>query len=313
MKKIKKPICITLGDPAGIGPEVITKALIKPSVYRCGPFQIIGDKRFFRQLTSQKLKNLSFTPIDLKKFGKIIKGHSSLLSAKASLACLNKAIELLKAKQCRALVTAPVCKEMICKLGVDFPGHTEYLAKAFGGPKVGMMFVSKNLKTMIVTRHIPINKLSKSINKRNVFDTIHLTHQSLEGLFKVKHPKIAVCGLNPHAGEGGQFGHEEKSSIIPAIRLAQKGNIRVYGPYAADTLFSKETNSHYDTIVAMYHDQGLIPVKTLYFNQLVNLTLGLPFIRTSPAHGTAFNIAKRKIANPDSMCEAIRLANKLSK
>jgi len=209
-------------------------------------------------------------------------------------------------------VTAPVCKETICRFKPFFQGHTEFLSNAFGIKNVGMMFVAKNLRTILVTRHIPLGKVSKAINTQLVYETVSLANTTLKNQFRIKRPVIAVCGVNPHAGEGGTIGKEEINAVIPAIVKAKHNRINVQGPFAADTLFSPDISKRYDAVVAMYHDQGLIPVKTLYFTELVNLTVGLPFIRTSPAHGTAFDIAGKNRSNSSSMCEAIKLAVRLS-
>jgi 4-hydroxythreonine-4-phosphate dehydrogenase len=195
---------------------------------------------------------------------------------------------------------------------MQFPGHTEYLARAFDAKRVGMMFVSNRLKTIIVTRHIPLRRVHLNVTTKNVFDTICLAEKALKQHFRIRRPKLAVCGLNPHAGEKGEIGDEEITQIIPAIRKAKQKNIIVTGPLPADTLFAPERSNKYDAIIAMYHDQGLIPIKTLYFSELVNLTVGLPFIRTSPAHGTAFDIAGKNKADPSSMAAAIKLAAELS-
>ncbi len=308
----KKTIAITLGDPGGIGPEVVAKALAKPSLRRLAHFQIIGDEAPYRRYFSSQFKNCSF--VDCKslsvKSWKI--GRPTRVGARASLDYLNKAIELLKNKTVSALVTAPVCKESICVLDSGFQGHTEFLAQAFHTPHVGMMFVSQGLRTILVTRHIPLNQVSKAVTSSKVYETIALTDHALRSYFGIQKPVVAVCGLNPHAGEGGTIGKEEITHIIPAIKKAHKNKMRVEGPFAADTLFSPEAGCSYDAIVAMYHDQGLIGVKTQAFTKLVNLTIGLPFVRTSPAHGTAFNIAGTEKADSSSMCEAIKLAVELS-
>jgi 4-hydroxythreonine-4-phosphate dehydrogenase len=175
------------------------------------------------------------------------------------------------------------------------------------------MFVSGTLKTVVVTRHIPLAEVPSAITETKVFQTIALTQHSLQRYFKIKNPKIAVCGLNPHAGEGGKMGGEEIEKISPAIQKAQSQGIDAQGPFPADTIFAAGIREKYDAIVAMYHDQGIIPPKTLSFSNLVNMTIGLPFIRTSPAHGTAFNIAGKNQADPASMEAAIRLAAQLSR
>ena len=289
MSKSKaKTIGITLGDPCGIGPEVIAKALTSLAADDLARLHLIGETSKFQP------------------------GRPSHESAQASLEYLKTAVRLLKAGQIDALVTGPVWKEGITDLGIKFQGHTEFLAQAFAVKKFEMMFVTPKLKTVTITRHIPLHSVSRAITTHRVLDAILLTHQVLQKIFKIKKPAMAVCGLNPHAGEGGTIGKEEVNSIIPAIKKAKQKNINVTGPLAADTLFSPEIAGCYDVVIAMYHDQGIIPVKALYFTTLVNFTIGLPFVRTSPAHGTAFNIAGKNKANPSSMIEAIKLALRLS-
>ncbi|MCK5179279.1 MAG: 4-hydroxythreonine-4-phosphate dehydrogenase PdxA, partial [Candidatus Omnitrophica bacterium] len=265
----------------------------------------------YRKYCLNNYRNCSF--VDLKsiqpKQWKI--GKPNLASAKASLNALQEGVDLLKSKAIDGLVTAPLSKEPISRILPSFQGHTEFLADAFGIKNVGMMFVAGKVRTIIVTRHIPLNQVCKAVNPANIYDTIDLTHRALRNLFKIKKPVIGVCGVNPHAGEEGTMGREEITKVIPAIKKARRRKMNVEGPFAADTLFSPDIAHHYDAIVAMYHDQGLIPVKTLCFKELVNLTIGLPFIRTSPAHGTAFNIAGAHKADPSSMPAAIKLAVEL--
>ncbi len=300
----KPNIGITLGDPSGIGAEITAKALSKPSIRSLAHYTIIGDKKSFTRHFKVKYKNCTFAPV--KPISK------NLTSGLYAYAFLEKSIELIKAKKIQGLVTAPVSKELISKFKPDFKGHTEFLSDAFNIKHVGMLFVAEKMKSIIVTRHIALNKVSKALTLQSIYKTIVLTHTALKTQFQIKHPKIAICGLNPHAGESGTMGTEEITTIIPAIKKAKRANIQCVGPFAADTLFVKDNSSDYDAIVAMYHDQGLIPIKTLYFHHLVNMTIGLPFVRTSPAHGTAFNIAGKNKANPSSMVEAIKLAANLS-
>ena len=307
-----KPIIgITLGDPAGIGPEVTAKSLKKREILSLANFVLIGDWSVYRRYCSRVPSNCTF--FDLKRISTkdIHFGRPGARSAAASLAYLREAVRLLKQKKMTALVTAPVCKEAITALGRDFHGHTEFLAQAFGIKNFDMMFVTDTLRTVIVTRHVAVKNLSKVLSREKVYRTIDMTDRSLKKYFRIKRPKIAVCGLNPHAGEGGTIGKEEITTIIPAVTQAKKARMRVSGPLSADTLFTPQNTKNYDAVVAMYHDQGLIPIKTLYFRKVVNLTLGLPFVRTSPAHGTAFDIAGKNKADPSSMIEAIRLAARL--
>ena len=312
LKSRNKCIGITLGDPSGIGPEIVASALKKLSIRKLAHFKLIGDYSIYRRHATVQYKNCSF--IDLKSIqpSQCRPGKPNNTTAQASLNALHTAVELYKQNKISALVTAPVCKGAIERIESSFVGHTEFLADAFGQKNVGMMFVADTLRTIIVTRHIPLGKVSEQINTSNIYDTIKLTHQSLKNTFKIKKPTIAVCGLNPHAGEGGMIGTEEIKKIIPAIKRGRQNKMDIHGPFAADTLFSPDIKHKFDAIVAMYHDQGLIPVKTLCFKKLVNLTIGLPFIRTSPAHGTAFDIAGQNKADPSSMCEAIKLAAELT-
>jgi len=307
-KKSLPKIGITLGDPAGIGPEIIARCLKSRSLLATANFVVIGSEEVAKK---SGLRETDRCRIDdpFSSLGNDIKpGRPTCLGAQASLRYIEQAIHLIKKKKIDAIVTGPVSKEAISALGKKFQGHTEFLAKAFKVKNFEMMFVSKKLRTIVVTRHIPIKSLSRAITKTKVYSTILLADQALRNFYKLKYPNIGVCGLNPHAGEGGRIGDEEIKHIIPAIKKAQRKGIKVSGPYAADTLFSPLTAGTFDLIVTMYHDQGLIPVKTLYFNELVNVTVGLPFPRTSPAHGTAFNIAGQGIADHLSMKTAIEIA-----
>ncbi|MDP8266712.1 MAG: 4-hydroxythreonine-4-phosphate dehydrogenase PdxA [Candidatus Aceula meridiana] len=313
MPKIKKPnIVITMGDPCGIGPEIIAKALCHPQVNKLGNFHIIGDYQVFSKYAKKPVANTTF--LDLKNISKPLEiATVNKKAGQASLEYLDTALSLLKAKKFSALVTGPVCKEAVQMVIPKFKGHTEYLANFFGIKKYDMMFVVDQLKIVVATRHIPLSKVSKAITLKSIYQTIDLTAKSLKTFFKLKNPKIAICGLNPHAGEGGGIGKEEVTTITPAIKKAQRLYPKVLGPFAADTLFCPSALKKFDAVIAMYHDQGLIPTKATSFNKLVNFTIGLPIIRTSPAHGTAFDIVGKNKANPSSMIESIKLAARLAK
>ena len=308
----KPTIGITLGDPAGIGPEVTAKALRQISVRNTARFKIFSDRcvfdRYFPE-NSDKIECIDSAGLPDAHW---TIGQVNKKTGQAALKSIDVAVAALKTKEISALVTAPVNKKAVSLVDKHFQGHTEYLGDAFGVKNVGMMFVAKGMRTIIVTRHVPMAKIPQSLTSRNIFETIKLSHEALRRFFHIRSPRIGVCGLNPHAGEGGTIGKEELTKIIPAIRQAQKKGMNVVGPLAGDTIFTPKNSRHFDVIVAMYHDQGLIPIKTLYFTQLVNLTIGLPFVRTSPAHGTAFDIAEKNKADPSSMIEAIRLAVKLA-
>ncbi len=282
-------ICITTGDPRGIGPEVVKKALAAPGL-------------------KEKAEFLIFTSTAVNK-------NNPNACAKASLEFIDRAFNLIRCGKADALVTGPVSKEAINNLraGMKFEGHTEYLARLCGCKKFAMMFVSKKLKVSLVTRHIPLSEVSKAISIKSICDTVELTHKALKDWFGIKNPKIGVAGLNPHCGEAGLFGREEALTITPAVRKLQGRYGGISGPIPGDTLLHDAYNQRYDAAVCMYHDQGLAAFKMIARNDGVNLTLGLPFVRTSPDHGTGFDIAGKAKADPGSMREAIKLAVRLAK
>ncbi len=210
------------------------------------------------------------------------------------------------------MVTAPINKKAIQLAGHSYPGHTEMLGSLTGAKEVGMMILGGPLKILFATTHVGIRDLSHAITKDGVTRAIRLAHQGLRTFFGIRHPRIGVAGLNPHAGESGLFGQEETKVIAPAVRQARASRIRCSGPHPADTLFGKAMRGEYDGIVAMYHDQGLVALKTVAFGKCVNLTVGLPFIRTSVDHGTAYDIVGKGKADPSSLIEAITLAARLA-
>ena len=305
-----------MGDPAGIGPEVTVKALSDPRISKLAHFQVIGDffvidkvRKSLRAAPEISLLDLANVPSTNFAFG-----IQKSAFGKAAMEYIDKALGLLKAGEADALVTAPVNKSSIRSAGFkDFEGHTEYLAQMSGTNEFAMMFVGKDLKITLVTRHVALKDVPAAITSDLIYRTIRLTHEHLKRYFGIEVPRIAVAGLNPHASDSGLFGDEEERVIIPAIRRASIGIKNIYGPLSADAVFYEALKGKYDAVVAMYHDQALAPFKTLYFNNGVNLTLGLPFIRTSPDHGTAFDIAGKGIADPASMKEAIKLACRLAK
>ena len=283
-------ICITTGDPRGIGPEVVKKALATHGL-------------------KEKAEFLIFTSTAVNK-------NNPNACARASLEFIDQAFNLIRRGKADALVTGPVSKEAINLLGLPagmkFKGHTEYLAKLCGREKFAMMFVSKKLKISLVTRHIPLSEVSKGISIKSICDTVELTRNALKDWFGIKNPKIGVAGLNPHCGEAGLFGREEILTIGPAVRKLQARYGGISGPIPGDTLLHDAYNQKYDAAICMYHDQGLAAFKMIARNYGVNLTLGLPFVRTSPDHGTGFDIARKAKADPGSMTEAIKLAVRLA-
>lgn len=260
-------LAITLGDPAGIGPEVVDKAL-------------------------RESHDAEFTLLGSRTGG-----------AREALSAIDEALDLALAKKVDGIVTAPVSKEHIGKLGVPFVGHTEYLAAKAGVKHPVMVFVAGPRRVALVTTHVSLRNLPGRITVDRVRDTILLAARGIRDFFGVLEPRILVCGLNPHAGEGGAFGREEIEVIAPAIELARQEGARAEGPFAADTIWSRPS----DAVVAMYHDQGLGPIKAMH-PDAVNVTFGLPFVRTSPDHGTAFDIAGQDKADPRPMIAAVRLA-----
>jgi len=336
--KTRRTIVITMGDPKGIGPEIIIKALapVCPDVHRGTGrskdirnllseynFLIIGSSDVLSH-TAGTLKT-TFNPALLKKPETISKEEGDIfiyepVTAEKSRGGLDYILAGIEAMSARggksnpaaALVTAPVSKEFIRQNGCDFIGHTELLAQKTLSRKVTMMFVAPQLKVALVTTHIAYKKVLLYLTTDRIFSTIEQTDDGLRKYFKVAQPRIAVCGLNPHAGEGQAFGNEESRIIEPAIKLARARKINCIGPAPADSIFHRAIKGEFDAVVALYHDQGLIPIKTLAFSDAVQVTLGLPFIRTSSAHGVAYDIAGKGIANPSSMIEAIKLAASMS-
>ncbi len=326
----KKPIIgITMGDAAGIGPEIIIKALSIRKIYNwCVPF-VIGDVqvikfylkryKFQKRINSVtdcneiKVKFGTINVLDKKNidFGRLKIGEVQKMCGRAAVEYVRAGINLALEKQIQGIVTAPLCKEAMDKAGVFFPGHTELLAQETSTKVYAMMFLGKNLKVILVTTHLPFSEVPEKINQKIVLEKIKLAYDVSRRL-KIKQPRIVVCGLNPHAGENGLFGKEEKEKIIPACKKAKQLGIKVFGPYPADTVFYYANKGKYDIVIAMYHDQGLIPVKLLDFSSCVNVTIGLPFVRTSPGHGTAFDIAGRNIADSSSLVESIHIAARLA-
>jgi 4-hydroxythreonine-4-phosphate dehydrogenase len=305
-KSNNKIVGITMGDPAGIGPEVIAKAL-RQSFSKHVSFLLIGDQPTFLRYLKKLPPNVTICHTSA---GGVKEGKPTAQGGKASLQFLETAVGLLKHGIIDAIATAPICKESIHPFHKNFHGHTEYLAEAFDIKQFDMMFVTPKLKTIIATRHVALKDVPGLITKNSVYSSIELAHRSIKTLFKVRQPRIAVLGLNPHAGEHGLMGKEDDRSITPAIAKAKANGIKAFGPFPADTFFAYGAKD-YDCVIAMYHDQGLIPMKTLYYKEVVNLTVGLPFVRTSPAHGTAFDIAGKNLADPSSMRAAIELACQL--
>jgi len=323
-------IGITAGDPCGIGAEIIVKALAREDLRRRARFVVFGFSEQLAYTADQAEIDLEFyrdhhenirryphdvTVLDYDELSlpAAMPRGPSRLGGKASMAFCEDAIAAGRAGDIDGLVTAPIAKASWHMAGYRrFPGHTELLAKRCGAKHVAMMFVAPQLKVVLATIHHPLFELRNRLTIGCVFNPIDLAHRALREWFDIKRPRIAVAGLNPHAGEGGRIGDEEERVIAPAILLAGEAGIEASGPYPADTVFLQALDGRFDCVVAMYHDQGMIPVKLLAWREAVNLTLGIPLIRTSPDHGTAFDIAGKNQADPSSLIAAIRLAIRLA-
>jgi 4-hydroxythreonine-4-phosphate dehydrogenase len=308
-------IGITMGDPCGIGPEIILKSLFCSEIQGiCSPV-IYGDSEILneaKKLTGIKngLKIIGVTNLDKNLLGI---GSPSAAGGQASILYIREAVKHALEGTIDAIVTAPISKESVHLAGSTYPGHTEMLKDLTGARSVAMLFEGGEFRVVLVTIHCALSEVPKLITQDRVFTAIELTHNSLVELFDIPSPKIVVCGLNPHAGESGIFGNEEMEHIMPAVRTARDLGIDVTGPLPADTIFYRARQGIWDAVVSMYHDQGLVPFKMLSFEDGVNVTLGLPIIRTSPDHGTAFDIAWEGKANPSSMIAAIKVAGRLAR
>ena len=316
---------ITQGDGNGVGYEVIIKALADERMLElCTPV-IYGSSKIFGFYKKQlhDIENINTNVISSakdvhQKRVNIVNclpenvfvepGQSTPESAKSAMISLEKAVEELKAGHIDVLVTAPINKRAMAKEGFGHAGHTEYLEKEFGVDEVAMIMVCDRLKIGVVTGHIALKDVAKSITKDKILSKLRLIKASLERDFGVDAPKIAVLGLNPHCGDGGLLGDEEQQIILPAVQEANAEGILAFGPYSPDGFFGLGNYSKFDAVLAMYHDQGLTPFKALAFEEGVNYTAGLPVVRTSPDHGTAYEMAGRDMADPRSMMSAIYTA-----
>ncbi|MEA5406020.1 4-hydroxythreonine-4-phosphate dehydrogenase PdxA [Arcicella sp. DC2W] len=322
MEQQKPIIGITLGDYNGVGPEVILKALTSNRILKlCTPV-IYGSQRVFTyyrkalELKDWTLHGIQSIDQINPKFTNVITcwddkqtevtpGKVTPEAGAAALACLQKATEDLKAGHIHAIVTAPINKNNIQSEEFKFPGHTEYFTEAFDSKESLMFLVSDVLRVGVVTGHIPLGRVRGAITQEKITQKLNLMFTSLVEDFGIQKPKIAVLGLNPHAGEDGLLGNEEKEVISPVLeQFRKKGNL-VFGPFPADGFFGNAQFKHYDAVLAMYHDQGLIPFKYISFENGVNFTAGLSVVRTSPDHGTAYDIAGKNVAKETSMLEAI--------
>ncbi len=324
-----------MGDPLGIGPEIIIRALNANALQNQATFLIFANNRIMQHVAhrigiqpfwqtikrGQPIEPAASTHnivlIDDVRFTGDFANHKPTANAgTASMAYLTDALnatcqdnQTALPYKIDAIVTAPISKESWQMAGhTQFPGHTELLAQHTATQQHAMMFVAPQLRVILATIHIPLSEVHTRLTTDSVLNAIQLGHHACKNQLHIPDPRIAVCGLNPHASEGGIFGDEEERIIMPAIKSACANHINATGPYPADTIFGSAVDGRFDLVVAMYHDQGTIPVKLLARDEGVNVTIGLPFVRTSPDHGTAFDIAAKGIANPGSMKHAIQLA-----
>ena len=319
-------IGITMGDPVGIGPEILVKALNNPEVYTlCRPL-VIGDSHIIQKAIAllnlnhhlhiikdpeqgkYQLNTLDILDISHIKISSFDFLTPTIKTGKAMQEYIIKGIDLALENRISGLVTCPITKTALKLAGSQFHGHTEMLAHRTKAKDYAMMLAGRKLKVVLVTIHIPLSQVSANLTQGKIIKTIHLTHTALKERFSIQTPKIAVAGLNPHSGEASMFGHEEEDIIAPAVRLVKQEGLFVDGPLPPDTVFYQAIHGQYNAVVCMYHDQGLIPFKLIHFKDGVNTTLGLPIIRTSVDHGTAYDIAWKGIADPSSLLEAIKMA-----
>lgn len=324
----KRPVIgITMGDPVGIGPEIILSALQDPSIYNiCKPL-VIGDATWLSgaaKLTSCPLRitavqspatcsyghgNVNVLDISSLDPRHTFWAQPTVETGKAMVGYILTAIDMALQETISAVVTCPINKQAMHMAGYHYNGHTELLAEKTGSREYAMMLAGDKLRVVLVTIHVPLHQVPELITPQAILKTIRITRRSLTQRFGISSPRIAVAALNPHAGEGGMFGNEEHDRIVPAIRQARKEGVDITGPHPPDTVFYYALNGRYDVVVCMYHDQGLIPFKLIHFTDGVNTTLGLPIIRTSVDHGTAYDIAGKGEADPGSLISAIRMAS----
>jgi 4-hydroxythreonine-4-phosphate dehydrogenase len=327
------PLALTLGEPAGIGPDITIAAWLRRNELKLPPFYLIGDRAFlaeraralgldipFADVTAERAVQAFASALPVQETGHRVTAtasHPDDSSAPAALASIRQAVADVRSGRASAVVTNPIAKNVLYRAGFKHPGHTEYLAElASSGarpPQPVMMLWSPLLAVVPVTIHVSLREAIDQLTTELIVSTGRIVAAELRKHFGLAHPRLVVTGLNPHAGEDGTLGTEDKTMIAAAIEILQGDGIEARGPLPADTTFHEAARKAYDCALCMYHDQALIPIKTLAFDDAVNVTLGLPFIRTSPDHGTAFDIAGTGRANPASLIAALRLAERMAK
>jgi len=316
------PIAVAMGDPAGIGPEVVAKAWALRELHDLPPFFAVGDVRAIEKVWGGKVERVS-APIDaaalfdtalpvlsIQDAGSINPGHPDVDGARCALHALELAVGLTRSGAAGALVTGPISKAQLYHIGFTDPGQTEFVAERCGISRENtvMMLAGPTLRVVPVTTHVPLAEVSALLTVDLIVAKARVTARGLTRNFGIEHPRLALAGFNPHAGEQGSMGREEIDILIPAIEALRDEGMDIVGPLAADTMFHPRARARYDAALCCYHDQALIPLKTLHFDDGVNITLGLPIVRTSPDHGTAFDIAGKDMAQPGATIAAIRLA-----
>lgn len=321
-------IAITMGDPAGVGPEIAARALTREEVWACCRPLIIGDGQVLVQsiaLVNAQLIPHSITDVTEARFDPtapdvldlqnvdltaLKPGRASASAGRAAVEYVERAVELAQTGRVDGIATGPINKAALQAAGVPYIGHTELLAALTDAQRVTTMLATPGLRVVHVTRHVPLREVAAHITRARVLETIRLTDAGLQGM-GIAGPRLAVAALNPHSGDDGLVGREEIEVIEPAVEVARAEGIDVHGPVPADSVFFRAIRGEFDAVVAMYHDQGHIPIKTYGFERSVTVTLGLPIVRTSVDHGTAFDIAWQGVASEESMVEAIQLASRL--
>ena len=324
-------IGITMGDPTGIGPEIIVKALSMEEPFQaCRPI-VFGDREVLsRTIQTQNLsaaleiiegipeqgylpRKIFLLPLGQLEITSLRFGQPDRTCGEAMVKYIQEAVKWVRSGKLDAMTTCPINKQAMNAAGYPFPGHTELLADLTQSSSVAMMFLGSRWKIVLVTTHLPLKDVSKWITTNRILSTLRLTDEGMKKYFGIPHPKMAVLGLNPHCGEEGLLGEEEKREILPAISEAKSLGMEVQGPFPADSFFNLSGPYTFDVVISMYHDQGLIPMKMFDFKEAVNFTLGLPFIRTSVDHGTAYDIAGKGLADPNNLIKAILAASNILK
>jgi 4-hydroxythreonine-4-phosphate dehydrogenase len=327
-----KPLALTLGEPAGIGPDITIAAWLRRRELSLPAFYLLGDEALIAQRAKAlgvEIRIAAVSPdgaesvfadalpvVATGERATAAPGKPDASSAPAALASIRQAVSDVRAGRATAVVTNPIAKSVLYRAGFRHPGHTEFLAElaSVDGrlPQPVMMLWSPRLAVVPVTIHVSLREALSQLTSELIVSTVRIVATELTSRFGIARPRIAISGLNPHAGEDGSLGHEEQTVIAPALKILRNDGIDARGPLPADTMFHEAARAGYDCAVCMYHDQALIPIKTVAFDDAVNVTLGLPFIRTSPDHGTAFDIAGTGKANPASLIAALKLASRMA-